>query len=295
MLPSPDGIGHFINARPNLRLHIVTSGPPDGEPIIMLHGFPEFWWSWRNQLRFLDEHGFRAIAVDLRGFNHSDKPKEGYDPPTLAGDLVGLLDELGYRQATFMGSDYGGFLAYVLALLHPERVKRLIILNALQPARLPSGRRTGKLIMHALTLLARFGHHVGGPLLAIANQRLGIGVAMKFLAYNRKAIPRSVRLAYKRAYARGAKTATAYVPAASAWLTNHLPADLVIPHPVLILWSANDRTGPVSWLGKIPETLPNAKLIVVPNAGHWLQQEQPDAVNAAILEFLKTPVTLMQP
>ncbi|NJL92239.1 MAG: alpha/beta hydrolase [Anaerolineae bacterium] len=138
MLPGPDERGFLIQIRPALRLHVVSAGPPDGVPILFLHGFPEFWWSWRHQLRALAQAGYRVLAPDLRGFNYSDHPSGDYAPPTLAEDCLLLLDALGYPRATIIGSDFGGFLAYYLALFHPERVYKIASINALFPAKWPT-------------------------------------------------------------------------------------------------------------------------------------------------------------
>jgi len=287
MQPEAQGVGRLVNVRPDVRLHIVTTGDHDAPPVIMLHGFPEFWWSWRHQLKFLGENGFRGIAVDLRGFNHSDKPKSGYDPATQAGDILGLLDALGYESAVIMGHDFGGFLAYTLALLHPQRVKKLVILDALHPAIWASYKRLGKVGMRVFVQLTRLGHSLGNPLLAAANERIGIGWVMQWLAKNRAALPQSTRVMYSRAYARAHHTATAYAPAVAAWLRESLPSDLYIHQPTLVLWSGNDPTAPIVATHHITETVPNARVIIVPDAGHWLQQEQPDFVNQAVLDFLR--------
>jgi pimeloyl-ACP methyl ester carboxylesterase len=287
MLPEPDGIGHFVNVRPDLRYHLVATGPHDALPIIMLHGFPEFWWSWRFQLRFFGNLPFRAMAVDFRGVNYSDKPKDGYDPENLARDIIGLMDELRYDQAVIMGNDYGGIVTYVLGMLHPARVKALVVLNALHPPRWPSRARSGRVGMRIFTILAKLAYHLGTPFLETANRIAGIGAVMKPLARNRKAVPFAVRHAYSRAYARYAATALAYVPAIAHWLETRIPTDLTIRPPTLILCPDGDFTAPHWVTRSIPETMPDARLVVVPDCGHWVQQEQPDFVNETILNFLQ--------
>src|SRR5215211_7613215 len=95
-----------------IRLHVVECG--DGPLVLLLHGFPEFWWSWRHQLIGLADAGFRAVAVDLRGYGDSDKPPRGYDGWTLAGDIAGLIRSLGERDAAVVGHDWGGLLAWTV-------------------------------------------------------------------------------------------------------------------------------------------------------------------------------------
>src|SRR6056297_3364321 len=90
-------------------LHVATAGPADGDPVVLLHGFPEFWYGWRHQIPALADAGYRVIAPDQRGYNTSDKPDgfEAYTVDRLAGDVVGMLDELGVERARFVGHDWG--------------------------------------------------------------------------------------------------------------------------------------------------------------------------------------------
>jgi len=106
--------------------------------VLMLHGFPQFWWTWQQQLVDLADTGFRAVAVDLRGYGASDKPPRGYDAPTLAADIAQLVPALGERDAVLVGNNVGGLLAWTVAALHPRVVRRLVVLGAAHPLRLRS-------------------------------------------------------------------------------------------------------------------------------------------------------------
>jgi pimeloyl-ACP methyl ester carboxylesterase len=119
-----------------LRVHIAETGPPDGPLVVLLHGFPEFWWSWRAQLVALGEAGFHAVAPDLRGFGATDKPPRGYDAATLSDDVAGLVRALGARDAMLVGHGWGGLLAWTTATLHPRLVTRLAVLGMPHPLRL---------------------------------------------------------------------------------------------------------------------------------------------------------------
>jgi pimeloyl-ACP methyl ester carboxylesterase len=101
--------------------------------VVLAHGFPEFWWSWRHQLVGLADAGFRVAAVDLRGHGDSDKPPRGYDLWTLAGDLSGLIRALGCRDATVVGHSFGGLIGWTLAALRPRLVRSLVVLNTPHP------------------------------------------------------------------------------------------------------------------------------------------------------------------
>lgn len=97
-----------------IRLHCVTQG--EGELVILLHGFPEFWYSWRYQIPALAKH-FKVVVPDLRGYNDSDKPASGYDLDTLGQDIRGLIENLGYRRAHLVGHDWGGTIAWHVSTL----------------------------------------------------------------------------------------------------------------------------------------------------------------------------------
>lgn len=116
------------------RFHIAESG--DGPLVLLLHGFPQFWWTWRRQLGTLAAAGYRAVAVDLRGYGGSDKPPRGYDLVTAASDAAGLIRSLGEANAIIVGHDWGGVVAWTTAAYFPKVVRRLGIVSAAHPLRL---------------------------------------------------------------------------------------------------------------------------------------------------------------
>jgi pimeloyl-ACP methyl ester carboxylesterase len=121
------------------RLHYVEAG--EGPLIVLLHGFPEFWYGWRQQIKPLAAAGFRVVAPDTRGYNLSSKPEgvAAYDAGLLAADIKGLIHERGAETAMVVGHDWGGTIAWALAMNHPEVVDRLAILNAAHPRKLSQG------------------------------------------------------------------------------------------------------------------------------------------------------------
>jgi pimeloyl-ACP methyl ester carboxylesterase len=132
------------------RFHIAEAG--DGPLVLLLHGFPEFWWAWRRQLVTLPAAGYRAVAVDLRGYGGSDKPPRGYDLVTAAADAAGLIRALGEANAVVVGHDWGGLIAWTLAGYYPKVVRRLGVVSVAHPLRMRSavitnplgqGRRSG--------------------------------------------------------------------------------------------------------------------------------------------------------
>jgi pimeloyl-ACP methyl ester carboxylesterase len=125
-----------------LRFHVAEHGPADGPLVLLLHGFPEFWWSWRHQLVAFGEAGFHAVAPDLRGYGATDKPPRGYDGFTLAADVAGLVRALGAADAHVIGHDWGAALAWGAATLHPTSVNRLSVVSIPHVNRLRTAFRT---------------------------------------------------------------------------------------------------------------------------------------------------------
>jgi len=114
-----------------IRVHIAETG--EGPLVLLLHGFAEFWWTWRHQLGALGDAGYRVVAVDLRGYGDSDKPPRGYDAWTLAGDVGGLIKALGERDAHLVGHGWGGMLAWTVAAMHPRLVRSVSAIAAAHP------------------------------------------------------------------------------------------------------------------------------------------------------------------
>ena len=141
----------FISANGS-RFHVAEIGA--GPLVLLLHGFPEFWWAWHQQLPLIAAAGFRAVAVDLRGYGATDKPPRGYDGFTLASDVTGLIRALGERRAVVVGAGAGGLMAWAAAALHPKLIHRLVVLGAAHPLRLrsalithPGQRRAGQALL----------------------------------------------------------------------------------------------------------------------------------------------------
>ncbi|MCR9296149.1 MAG: alpha/beta hydrolase [bacterium] len=132
--PTPTALGqHGFFDSDGVRLHYVTAG--QGPLIVLLHGFPDYWYTWRKQIPALAEH-FQVVALDLRGYNHSDQPDgvENYSMSKLVADVENLLKHLESSQAIVVGHDWGGMIAWTFAMLHPEKVERLVVLNLPHPA-----------------------------------------------------------------------------------------------------------------------------------------------------------------
>lgn len=116
------------------RFHVVDAG--DGPAVILLHGFPTFWWTWRRQVTELADAGYRVLAMDLRGYGGSDHPPEGYDPRTLSADVAGVIRSLGEENAVIVGHGWGGLVAWSTAVLEPETVRAIVPVSMPHPRQL---------------------------------------------------------------------------------------------------------------------------------------------------------------
>jgi pimeloyl-ACP methyl ester carboxylesterase len=134
-LPELDGVRHSYHEVNGFRQHVAEAGDPEGEPVVMQHGWPEHWWCWRRVIPGMAER-YRVICPDLRGHGWSDAPEGGYDKPQLARDLVGLLDILGLEKVRLMGHDWGGMVGFLACIREPERFDRFLPLSITPP--LPS-------------------------------------------------------------------------------------------------------------------------------------------------------------
>jgi pimeloyl-ACP methyl ester carboxylesterase len=133
-IPQVEGVEHrFVEAN-GIRIHVAAAGPDDSEapPILLLHGWPQHWYMWRTVIGALRSER-RLLAPDLRGLGWSEAPGSGYDGETFAADQVALLDALGVERALVIGHDWGGWTAMLLGIMHPDRVKRMIVCNAPHP------------------------------------------------------------------------------------------------------------------------------------------------------------------
>ncbi len=130
-MPTVDGVTHrWVEAR-GLRFHVAEAGAGD-DPVLLLHGWPQHWYEWRNLMPALAER-HRVLAMDLRGFGWSDAPRDGYEKENLAADVLAVLDELGLGRVKLVGHDWGGWVGFLLCLRAPERFDRYLALNIPHP------------------------------------------------------------------------------------------------------------------------------------------------------------------
>lgn len=263
----------------------------EGAPVVLLHGFPEHAGSWRYQLPALAEGGFRAIAPDLRGFRDSDKPVgyEHYDLSTLAADVASLLDTLGIERADVIGHDWGGVVAWAFAEEHPERLRRLVILDAPHPRLFP-----GQMLRSPRQLLrSSYIFFFQLPFLPerMIQRRDTVEKTFRGWAHRKEAFDARTIDEYVDAMNKpGAATATlSYYRASARRLFGKSFARARakrIQAPTLVLWADDDKALGPELLDGMHDVVADLRILRIPDASHWVQQDQPERVNKAILAFL---------
>ncbi len=274
-----------------VRLHYVTAG--DGPLVLLLHGFPEFWYGWRHQLPALAAAGYRAVAMDMRGYNQSEKPPgvRAYDIHQLADDAAGLIHTLGAGQpaAGVVGHDWGGYIAWYLGMWRPEALRRLVVLNAPHPAAFQ------REIAHPAQLLRSwyqfFFQLPWLPELSLRAGRYAIlrrtfrGEPARPAAFTDEDIQRYVAALDQP----GALTATInYYRAAMRRGPLQVRRDVrPITLPTLLIWGMRDRYLRPTLLNGLERWVPDLRIERLPEATHWVQHEQPERVNDLLVEFLR--------
>jgi len=272
-----------------IRMHYVTQGT--GPLVVLLHGFPEFWYSWRHQIPFLAEHGYTVVAPDLRGYNDTDKPRTGYSVSTLLRDIVGLIKGLGQEKAIIVGHDWGGALAWTFAQRYPQMTERLVVLNAPHPRAFMRELRTAKQLRKSWYIFSFQIPWLPEFILARGHAAM-IGKMLYASAVQKSAFPQDVLARYRDAMSKpGAlRAAINYYRATfrkSLGVGGVSKAATTISAPTLLIWGDQDIALGIELTRGLELWVPNLQIRHLPDSGHWVQQEKPDTVNALLLEFLK--------
>ena len=284
---------HQFSNTNRIRLHYVTQG--EGELVVLLHGFPEFWYSWRFQIPVLAKK-FKVVVPDLRGYNDSDKPKNGYDIDTLTQDVMGLIQGLGYQKAHIVGHDCGGMIAWNIAHRFPEVLQSLALLNAPHPHRLI--RDMSGSIEQLLKNWHLFAAQVPGVPEVLIRNNLAQFVQNCFQsqAVRKAAFSKDVLQIYQAALEKKGAIASSLnyyrqLINPQSWLSRIGPSPVPINIPTLVLWGEDDTIlDPTVAKGVEKFVQAPLRFKLVPDCGHWIQQEVPRLVNTELLSFLQTTV-----
>jgi epoxide hydrolase 4 len=273
-----------------LELHTIVAGPLDGPLVVLLHGFPECWYTWRKQIRPLVEAGYRVLVPDQRGCNLSDKPRgiHNYRLEALAADVVELVRAFEHEKAIVVGHDCGGVVAWHLAMHHPEIVEKLIVMNGPHPA-------TYLREIRSNPAQQRKSWYVGFFQLPIVPEELlghdPIESARRLFrqgAVNQEAFSSFDLHVMASALAQpGALTGMINWYRAAVRDRSALEKLRLIDTPTLLIWAEDDLALGRSLTYGLEPWVSHLKLCYLPHCGHWVQNEAPDEANELMLAFLK--------
>ena len=272
-----------------INLHYVTQG--EGPLMLMLHGFPEFWYSWRHQIPEF-AYDCKVVALDLRGYNESDKPKklEDYKMEQLVEDVKGVIEGLGYESCILVGHDWGGAIAWNFAYAYPDQVDKLIVMNMPHPAKFMEGIKTPQQLLRSWYIFL-FQLPWLPEMLLHWNDYQVIESVFAGTAIDKTAFSPTDIEAYKDAAAkRGALTAMLnYYRNIFPDLFNYKRQEWgVLNIPTLMIWGEDDMALGKELTSGTEKFVENLQIKYIPNCSHWVQQEQPQLVNQYMHEFLQT-------
>jgi pimeloyl-ACP methyl ester carboxylesterase len=280
----------FIEANA-IRLHYVTQG--EGELVLLLHGFPEFWYSWRYQIPALAKH-FKVVVPDLRGYNDSEKPKSGYDLDTLSTDVRSLIEQLGYSRAHVVGHDWGGAIAWRFAQQFPNFIDRLALLSA------PHPQRFAKDLLSNLDQLRRSWYVLAFQVPNLPEWLIQLNLrefvrnmfqeqAVRKGAFTQEQIQKYQAALQKPGALAAAVNSYRQLFSSGNWMDWMRSPD-PISVPTLVLWGDEDSILSPKLMDGIEQWISAPfQFKLIPHCGHWIQQEAPQTVNRELLQFLRSP------
>lgn len=277
-----DSIEYEFVSVNGIKLNVATAGPKDGEPVILLHGYPDAHFGWRDQIVALAEAGFRVFAPDQRGYNLSNKPKgvENYRMDLLVSDILALADHYGYETFNLAGHDFGGIVSWHIADTHPERLDRMVIFNAPHPEVLNRFQDENE-EQRSKSWYAYFFKLPVLPEMVTqsANWRMlanALGESFSEEEINE----------YRRAWSQlGANTATINWYRALFKLNAEDQPTSLIDVPTLVIWGKQDPH--IMWQSAAPSAAmaTSGEVVYIDDATHWVLRDAPEETSELLINF----------
>ncbi|MEH6569621.1 MAG: alpha/beta hydrolase [Halioglobus sp.] len=269
----------------DIKLHVVFAGPRKGEPVILIHGFPEFWYMWRHHIAALARAGYRVAALDMRGYNRSDKPvgRSAYGFSDYAGDITGLMDAQGWESANIVGHDIGARVSWQLVFDNPARLKRAVIFSVGHPLAFQTTTEKSDVSWYRtffrLPVLPELLSRTLGPSMTAGSMenssRTGTFTEAELDVYkgawDREHAFDTMLGAYRND---GANIAT-------------IPDDGRPRMPVLFVYGAQDKFIPMDVAERTKTYLGDDNVKIYPELSHWILAEEPDTTAAEIIGFFE--------
>lgn len=276
-----ENIEHHTADSDGVSIHYVATGPEHAPMVVMIHGFPDFWYTWKSQIEAL-QTDYRIVAIDLRGYNTSDKPEgvENYKLDLLTSDISAVITSTGRESATVVGHDWGGAIAWSLAMNHPERVENLIILNLPHPKGLSRELMNSEAQQQASGYAFFFqqpdSHNqmTAQQLVTISQTNADEQTKARYLeAFNKSSIESMINY-YRANFPRPGEQFMDEYPAVSmpVLMFHGLADTALLPGALAGTWD---------W---VSSTL---TLVTIPGVGHWVQRDAAEVVNQNMLDWLK--------
>jgi len=283
----------FISTN-GIQLHVMQAGPEEGPLVILLHGFPEFWFGWQAQIQPLAEAGFRVWVPDQRGYNLSDKPLgvSAYHIDTLARDIVGLIDAAGEEKALIGGHDWGAAVAWHLADNYPERVIKLVVMN------IPHPKVMMRTLRKSFAQMRKSWYMFFFQIPRLPEWILGRNEAQGASELLRRSGKPGTFTPEDLAYYRQAWTQPGALTAMINWYRSAIRSGLSgsagasptsgrITAPTLMIWGKQEMALGHEMAQPSVDLCQNGRLVFFEHATHWVQHDEAEAVNLLLLDFLR--------
>lgn len=289
--PTLPGVEHrWIRTPAGIRIHVALAGPADGAPVMLVHGFPQHWWEWRDQIGPLAADGFRVIVPDLRGAGWSDAPRGAYRKADMGQDLAAVLDALGIGEVKVVAHDWGGPVGFCLLLDHPEKVSGFLGFNTLAPVL----KLDGGLLRHSRNFWYQFPilFPAFGPRLLAQDDGRYLRFLCQWVAGDYRWSEADTQLFLgqlqdpAKAYAQSQWYRTFQAREFLPWARGRY-ADRKVAVPVRWVTGLDDPVVTPTLHRWYAALMPDCEFEKVPGAGHWIVEQKPELALDRIRAFMK--------